>query len=214
MLKIAPSLLSADFSKLKQEIKMVEEAGCDILHLDVMDGHFVPNITFGPFIVRAIDKMTEIPLDVHLMITNPEKYSPEFISAGADWLSFHIEAMNSIQDTKKLIESIKERNVKAGIVINPPTPVDEIEPVINLVDFVLVMTVNPGFGEQELIPEPLDKVRRLKKLGVMVEVDGGVKEDNFTEVLSAGADILVSGSGIFKAKNPIEVIRKMKEGRR
>lgn len=214
MLKIAPSLLSADFSKLKQEIKMVEEAGCDILHLDVMDGHFVPNITFGPFIVRAIDKMTEIPLDVHLMITNPEKYSSEFISAGADWLSFHIEAMNSIQDTKKLIESIKERNVKAGIVINPPTPVDEIEPVINLVDFVLVMTVNPGFGEQELIPEPLDKVRRLKKLGVMVEVDGGVKEDNFTEVLSAGADILVSGSGIFKAKNPIEVIRKMKEGRR
>jgi len=204
---VAPSILSCDFSKLKEEIKMVEEAGADLIHIDVMDGHFVPNITFGPLICEAVNKITDLPLDVHLMIENPEKYYERFIEAGADYISFHIEA---VPEPTELLRKIRENGVKAGLTLNPPTPLSKILPYLKEVDFVLVMTVNPGFGGQKMIEDALSKIPELKKYGVIVEVDGGIKKENAEKVVKLGADIIVSGSGIFKHENPSEVIKYIK----
>lgn len=211
--KIAPSLLSADFANLEKDVKMVEKAGAHLLHIDVMDGHFVPNITIGPFIVKAINKVASIPLDVHLMIENPGDYVDAFIDAGADYLTIHAEATPHLH---RVLQKIKSRGVKAGVSLNPHTPLSVIEEVIMDLDLVLIMSVNPGFGGQSFIPNTLDKLSRLRQLlkeknaeHVEVEVDGGIKLDNIKEVSDAGCDIFVSGSGIFKADNPIETIEKM-----
>lgn len=208
MIQIAPSLLSCDFSRLSQEIRAVEEGGCDLLHLDIMDGHFVPNITFGPVIIKGIRKLTTLPLDTHLMIEEPEKWIPTFADAGADWISFHYEATSSPEHVIKLIKNCRKF---AGIAINPGTPVEAINQWVNQVDFVVIMTVDPGFGEQEFIRQPLEKVEILSKRRVRVEVDGGVKLNNIEEVIKAGAQIIVSGSGIFKTDAPALTVRKFKK---
>ncbi len=207
MVKVSPSLLSCDFSKLREEIRMVERAGCDMLHIDVMDGHFVPNLTFGPVIIQAIKKVATVPLDVHLMITNPEKYYMDYIRSGADYLAFHIEA---VPEPKDLLEKIKSQGIKVGIAINPDTRTEKVLPYKNLLDFVVVMTVFPGFGGQKFIEEPLQKIPILKANGIMVEVDGGVKRHNAKKVVDAGADILVSGSGVFCDNDPEGVIKYFK----
>ncbi|MCK4307239.1 ribulose-phosphate 3-epimerase [candidate division WOR-3 bacterium] len=208
MIELAPSLLSCDFSKLKQEIHTIEDAGCDVLHLDIMDGHFVPNITFGPVVIKGIRKLTKLPLDVHLMIEHPENWITQFASAGADWISFHPEATD---DAGKVIELIKKQGKLAAIALNPDTPLEVVEPYLQELDFVLVMTVNPGFGGQSFIPEPLEKVEILSQKGVRVEVDGGIKLENVERVVKAGAQIIVSGSGIFKTEDPGATVRKFKE---
>jgi ribulose-phosphate 3-epimerase len=190
-----------------EEIKMVEEAGCELLHLDVMDGHFVPNITFGPVIIKGMRKVTKLPLDAHLMIEYPERWVERFIDAGVDWISFHIEATAVPQ---KVIELVKKNKKKVGVAINPGTPVKNIEQLLDLVDFVVVMTVNPGFGGQKFIKEPLKKVEFLSKR-IPVEVDGGVKLDTLGEVVKAGAQIIVSGSGIFCTEDPAATVRKFKD---
>ena len=213
--KIAPSLLSADFSNIEKDIKMVEEAGAHVLHIDVMDGHFVPNITFGPFIVNAINKVATIPLDVHLMIENPGDYIEAFIEAGADYLTVHAEATPHLH---RVLQQIKSKGVKAGVSLNPHTPINLIENVLNDIDLVLIMSVNPGFGGQSFIPNTINKLQELQAMLVKnnathieVEVDGGIKLENIKEVAEAGCDIFVSGSGIFKADNPAKMITKMIE---
>jgi ribulose-phosphate 3-epimerase len=213
--KIAPSLLSADFSNIEKDIKMVEEAGAHVLHIDVMDGHFVPNITFGPFIVSAINKVATIPLDVHLMIENPGDYIEAFIEAGADYLTVHAEATPHLH---RVLQQIKSKGVKAGVSLNPHTPINLIENVLNDIDLVLIMSVNPGFGGQSFIPNTINKLQELQAMLVKnnathieVEVDGGIKLENIKEVAEAGCDIFVSGSGIFKADNPAKMITKMIE---
>ncbi|MDD2890036.1 MAG: ribulose-phosphate 3-epimerase [bacterium] len=207
MIQIAPSLLSADFSQLDKDISMLEQGGCDLLHLDVMDGHFVPNITFGPVVIKGIRKLTKLPLDVHLMIEKPENWIQQFVDAGADWISFHIEATNK---TEQVIEYIKKNNKKAGIVIKPATPLENILPFIHNLDFVLVMTVNPGFGGQEFMCEPIEKIKKLSKENIKIEVDGGINISTAPQVVRAGATILVSGAGIFKTKDPIKAIKELK----
>ncbi|MHB8882062.1 MAG: ribulose-phosphate 3-epimerase [Thermodesulfovibrionales bacterium] len=202
MIKISPSILSADFARLADEIKAAEAAGADMLHIDVMDGHFVPNITIGPFVVEAIRKVTTLPLDVHLMIDDPDRYLSDFIRAGSDILTVHLEAAVHLHRT---VQEIRAAGVKAGVSINPATPVEELTEIIHDLDMVLLMSVNPGFGGQEFIPHTLDKLERLKKmirekgLTVAIEVDGGVKPDNARRVAGAGADILVMGSAFFKS---------------
>lgn len=212
--KIAPSLLSADFCFLGRDIKMLEDAGADILHIDVMDGHFVPNITIGIPVLEAIKKYTKLPCDVHLMIEKPERYVESFVKAGADYLTIHIEACTHLHRTLKHIRGL---GCKSGVALNPHTPVSAIENVLDEVDLVLIMSVNPGFGGQSFIPNALDKIRQLKQLireknleHIEIEVDGGVKLDNIQEVVDAGADIIVSGSGIFNGK-PKEMIAEMKK---
>jgi ribulose-phosphate 3-epimerase len=202
MVKIAPSLLSANFLKLADELKATEEAGVDMLHIDVMDGHFVPNMTIGPFIVEFIRGATKLPLDVHLMIEEPERYVRDFIKAGADYVTVHIEASRHLHRTVGLI---KEYGAKAGVSLNPSTPVMSIESIIHDIDLALLMSVNPGFGGQEFIPHVIDKIRAMKslveekKLPVLVEVDGGIKPENARAVADAGADILVMGSAFYKS---------------
>jgi ribulose-phosphate 3-epimerase len=216
MIKIAPSILSADFLRLGEEIKSAEAAGADLLHVDVMDGHFVPNITIGPFIVEAIRSATSLPLDVHLMIDDPDRYIEDFIKAGADLLTVHYEACVHLHRT---IQCIKESGVKAGVSLNPATPIRSLEHILPDVDVVLVMSVNPGFGGQKFIPQALDKIKILKEmisekeLSVCIEVDGGVKLDNCGDVLSAGADMLVMGSAFFnsKDKNYENFVRQFRE---
>ena len=210
-IKIAPSILSADFSRLGEEIKAVEAAGADLIHVDVMDGHFVPNITIGPLIVRAVRKVTKLPVDVHLMIENPELYIADFAKAGADYITVHTEAAMHLH---RLIQNICEyKGVKAGISLNPATPLEMLEYILGDIDMVLIMSVNPGFGGQAYIPSATDKIRRLRKmidnrkLSVEIEVDGGVKPDNAAEVAAAGADILVAGSAVFGAKDYAAAIR-------
>ncbi|MGM8211798.1 ribulose-phosphate 3-epimerase [Virgibacillus sp. W0430] len=204
MVKIAPSILSADFSKLGAEIIEVEKAGADYIHVDVMDGHFVPNITIGPLIVEAIRPITELPLDVHLMIENPDAYIPMFAEAGASIISVHQEACPHLHRT---IQLIKSHDVKAGIVINPATPVAAIKDIVYAVDLVLVMTVNPGFGGQSFINETVHKIKELHKLRELnnlnfeIEVDGGVNEQTAKLCTEAGADVLVAGSAIFNKDN-------------
>ena len=205
---IAPSLLSSDFSQLKSEVQRCEQAGADILHVDVMDGHFVPNITIGPMIVEAIRPHTNLPLDCHLMISNPDAYIPAFAKAGADWISVHVEACPHLHRTVGMIKNLGK---KAGIVLNPSTPIEFALEAAKDVDFILLMSVNPGFGGQAFIPHVLEKSRKLRLYldengleHVELEIDGGIKPDMTKEVIEAGINIIVSGSGIFSgdlAKN-------------
>ena len=213
MVKIAPTILSADFAKLGEEIKEVESA-VDYIHVDVMDGHFVPNITIGPLIVDAIRPVTDLPLDVHLMIENPEHYIQAFVDAGADIITVHQEACPHLH---RVVQQIKQAGVKAGVVINPATPVESIEYVLEDVDLVLVMTVNPGFGGQSFIPSGLNKIKQLFDLrsehgySYEIEVDGGVNQETAKQCIDAGADVLVAGSAIFNKDNRIEAIKAIKE---
>ncbi len=210
---LAPSILSADFWDLKTQIEAVIRGGADLIHFDVMDGHFVPNITVGPYVLECIKKRIEIPVDAHLMIENADKYIPEFISAGADWISVHIENNYHIHRT---IELIKKKGAKAGIVINPGTSLDLLKEIVHYVDYVLLMSVNPGFGGQKFIERSVHRLRELVNLrditgtDFLIEIDGGIKEDNIGEVVRAGADIVVVGSGIFFADDIENQTRKLK----
>lgn len=201
--RIAPSILSADFARLAEEVARLEQGGADLLHIDVMDGHFVPNLTVGPPIVEALRKVTKLPLDVHLMMTNPDAFLGEFAEAGADYLTVHVEACPHLHRT---VQAIKERNVKAGVTLNPATSLSTLEEIVGDVDLILIMSVNPGFGGQRFIPSVLDKIRRARQLidrahsQAALEVDGGVKVDNAAEIIDAGADILVAGSAIFSSR--------------
>lgn len=212
-IKIAPSLLSADFSRLGEDIKMVESAGAEIIHYDVMDGHFVPNITIGPLVLKDIRKCTELPIDVHLMIENPDNYIPDFAKAGANMISVQYEACVHLHRT---IQLIKDQGCQAGVVLNPHTPLSAIEQILPDLDFVLIMSVNPGFGGQKLIPACVQKIRDLKAIlndrkldHIKIEIDGGVKLDNLKEVIEAGTDWVVSGSGIFNTEDPVKTIQQM-----
>jgi ribulose-phosphate 3-epimerase len=212
-IQIAPSILSADFSRLKDEIQAVEAAGADWLHVDVMDGHFVPNITIGPVVVEWVRKVTAIPVDVHLMITDPDKYAPEFIKAGADWISIHPD---TCADPNATLAKIRELGAKPSIAVNPDVPLSQVEKCFGAVDMVLMMTVFPGFGGQAFIAEVLPKIAELRKLvderklPILVEVDGGIKTDNIARVTQAGAQVIVSGSGIFKTPDYTDTIRQMR----
>ncbi|MEE8074351.1 MAG: ribulose-phosphate 3-epimerase [Candidatus Binatia bacterium] len=212
-IKIAPSILSADFSRLADEIRAVEKAGADWLHLDVMDGHYVPNITIGPIVVEWIRKATELPLDVHLMITDPDKYAPEFIKAGAGWISVHPE---TCKDPKSSLKRIRELGARVSIAVNPDVGLDRVEGYMEDIDMILMMTVFPGFGGQAFIEDVLPKIARVrdlvreKGLQILIEADGGIKTDNISRVLQAGAEVIVSGSGIFKTPNYGETIGKMR----
>ncbi|WP_419888532.1 ribulose-phosphate 3-epimerase [Neobacillus niacini] len=200
MLKIAPSILSADFAKLGDEIIAVEKAGADYIHVDVMDGHFVPNITIGPLIVEAIRPVTKLPLDVHLMIENPDQYIENFAKAGADYITVHVEACRHLHRT---IHHIKSFGIKAGVVLNPATPVNTIEHILKDIDMVLLMSVNPGFGGQKFIPEVLPKIRKVKEMAdsigkdLEIEIDGGVNSETAKLCVEAGANVLVAGSAIY-----------------
>ncbi len=204
MTLIAPSILSADFGKLSEEIRLAEEAGVDMIHIDVMDGHFVPNITIGPLIVEAVRKSTHLPLDVHLMITNSEKYISDFVKAGADYLTVHVEACRHLHRT---ISGIKQHGIKAGVSLNPATSLTTVEEIVQDIDLLLIMSVNPGFGGQHFIFSSIDKIKRAKSMilkkgyNKLVEVDGGVKLENAKEIVKAGADILVIGSAFFRQKD-------------
>ncbi len=213
MVYIAPSVLAADFSKLGEEIRRVEEAGANFLHLDVMDGMFVPNITFGAPVISSIRRGTDLIFDVHLMIKDPQRYLNDFIKAGADIITFHYE---SCDDPHEVVRLIKSHELKVGVSISPKTPAQVLLPLLSEVDMILVMTVEPGFGGQKFMPEMLDKVRLLRreiirrKLKVDIEVDGGISEDNASLVSEAGANILVAGSAIFKSRRPRLVISRMR----
>ncbi len=212
--KIAPSILSADFWNLGEDIKLVENAGADLVHIDVMDGHFVPNITIGPLITKSIQGKTSMPLDVHLMIENPGTYLDAFIKAGADYLTIHHEASTHLH---REIHLIKEAGVKAGVSLNPHTPLHVLDDIIQDLDLVLIMSVNPGFGGQSFIPNTINKLQQLSSIlkergleHIEVEVDGGVKIDNIAEIAEAGADILVAGSAIYGASDPTAAVKEMK----
>ncbi|MFN4319714.1 MAG: ribulose-phosphate 3-epimerase [Aquificaceae bacterium] len=211
---LAPSILSADFWRLGEQIEECVEGGADIIHFDVMDGHFVPNITFGPVLLESIKRHCPLPLDAHLMIENPDRYIPDFIKAGADMVSVHIENTPHIHRTLDLIKSL---GAKAGVVINPGTPLSTLEEAIYYADFVLLMSVNPGFGGQRFIERSLQRLKELKAMvsrinpKVLIEIDGGIKEDNILEVVRAGADILVVGSGLFGAKDIKAQTKRLKE---
>ena len=213
-MKLAPSILSADFSRLGEEVKAVGEAGADFIHVDVMDGHFVPNITIGPLVVEAVRKVTPLPLDVHLMISEPDRYVADFAKAGADYITVHAEVLPHLNRTLALI---REQGVKAGVALNPSTPVSALDWVWEYMDMVLIMTVNPGFGGQKFIKNCLRKISAARTeidrrgLGVLIEVDGGVKLDNVAQVYSAGADILVAGSAVFETGNYKETISAFRE---
>ena len=209
IVQIAPSILSADFAHLADEVAAVEAAGADLLHVDVMDGHFVPNLTVGPPIVESLRKVTTLPLDVHLMVTNPDASIADFAQAGADYLTVHTETCPHLHRT---IQCIKEYEVKAGVTLNPSTSLSAIEEAVADVDLVLIMSVNPGFGGQTFIPACLDKIRRARQLidrtksHALLEVDGGIKVENAGAVLKAGADVLVAGSAIFHSRNYSDTI--------
>jgi len=211
---IAPSILSADFSKLGDEIRSVETAGADWIHVDVMDGHFVPNITIGPLVVEAARRATSLPLDVHLMIEHPDRYIEDFAKAGADVISIQAEACIHLNRT---IQMIKALDLRAGVVLNPATPLSALEWVLEDVDLVMIMSVNPGFGGQKFIPNSLDKIRTLHKmirdrgLCVLIEIDGGVNEKTIKNISDAGADVFVAGSAIFKSPDYKETIGKFRE---
>ncbi|MFA5779267.1 MAG: ribulose-phosphate 3-epimerase [Elusimicrobiota bacterium] len=212
MIEIAPSILSSDFSNLADEIKKCEKAGVKILHIDVMDGHFVPNITIGPVVVESLRKKTKMILDTHLMITDPEKYIGPFAKAGSDWLTFHIEA---VKNPSVLIKKIKSLKLKAGISLNPATPVSALKKYLKELDLVLVMSVNPGFGGQGFIPSALKKISELKKLiknqNIKISVDGGINFDTISGVVKAGSDIVVAGNSVFRSGLGIErSIKKLK----
>jgi len=213
--KIAPSLLSADFTNIAKDIQMVEQGGAHLLHVDVMDGHFVPNLTFGPFIIQAIKRAATIPLDVHLMIENPGTYIDAYADAGADYITVHAEAA---QHLHRVVQQIKKKGKKAGVSLNPHTPISVLENILQDIDLVLIMSVNPGFGGQSFIPNTIKKLHDLNAMlklhnaeHIEIEVDGGIKLDNIREVSDAGCDVFVSGSGIFAETEPKATIRKMIE---
>jgi ribulose-phosphate 3-epimerase len=214
MIEIVPSILSADFARLAEEIARVERGGASLLHLDVMDGHFVPNLTIGPPVVESIRKSTRLHLDVHLMIENPERYAQSFVQAGANSVSVHYEACRHLDGVLGLIRA---EGAMAGVVLNPATPVAVLEDVLEVADYVLLMSVNPGFGGQKLIPYVLDKVRKLdsmrraKKLALPIEIDGGVHRENLADVVRAGCDWIVTGSAVFHSADPEATVREMRE---
>ncbi|MBS4207667.1 ribulose-phosphate 3-epimerase [Bacillus sp. FJAT-50079] len=214
MMKIAPSILAADFSKLADEIKEVEAAGADLIHIDVMDGHFVPNISFGSLIVEAVRKVTDLPLDVHLMIEEPARYIEEFVNAGADYVTVHVEADPHVHRT---IQEIRRLGAKPGVVLNPATSVSTIEHIIDDIDMVLLMTVNPGFGGQSFIPNVLPKIREVKamidrkQLSVDIEVDGGVNSETIRQCMDAGANVFVAGSNIFANEDRKAAIQELRK---
>ncbi len=214
MKKIAPSILSADFSRLGEEVRAVEKAGADVIHVDVMDGHFVPNITIGPLVVEGLRKLTSLPLDVHLMIENPERYVEAFAQAGSDWITVHVEACPRL---KQIIRKINQLKVRPGIVLKPATPLKTLFPVIDYIELVLLMSVNPGFGGQSFMPSTLKKIERLRKIvdqnryPLEIEVDGGIKTENIGEVSRAGGDVFVVGTGIFKTNNYQETMKKLRQ---
>ncbi len=214
MKKICPSILSADFGKLAEEIKSVESAGADIIHCDIMDGHFVPNLTFGPDIVSKVNEITDLPLDVHLMINSPEKFIEAFQKAGADYISVHLENNYHLN---RLLNRIKDLKVKAGVAINPSTPVKALEYVLEYADFVLVMSVNPGFGGQKFVSNSLNKVRELKEIilkhnyNCLIEIDGGIGPANIKEVSDAGVDMFVCGASVFKSEDVKKSVAGMKK---
>ncbi len=213
-IEIAPSILSADFAHLAREIGNAERGGADLIHLDIMDGHFVPNMTIGPPVVASIREATRLPLDAHLMIEQPDRYLEKFVEAGVSWLSVHVEADTHLDRT---LSFLRDKKIRAGVAINPGTSLSSLDEILPLADFVLIMTVNPGFGGQKFIPSTLKKIRRLREIIVSngcdtrIEVDGGIGADNLQDVLRAGAEIIVMGSAIFSAKNNAsQAVREMK----
>lgn len=214
MIEIAPSILSADFTRLGEQVQLVERAGAALIHVDVMDGRFVPNITVGPLVVEAVRRVTDLPLDVHLMIVEPERYIEDFVKAGANLISVHVEATVHLH---RALARIRELGCQAGAVLNPATPLSAVEEVLPLADYVLIMSVNPGFAGQTFIPASLYKVRRLdrliqdRQLKTRIEIDGGISTANVEQVVTAGAEILVAGSAIFGAPDPAAVIHEMLE---
>jgi len=206
MIKLAPSILSADFARLGEQIEEVAGAGADYIHVDVMDGHFVPNISIGAPVVAAIRPLTSLPLDVHLMIERPERYIDDFVKAGADIITVHVEASRHLTST---IKAIKDMGIRAGVSLNPPTPLSAVDEFMRYVDLVLVMSVNPGFGGQPFIPETLPRIERMRKMiedrrpGIELEVDGGINAENAPEIVGAGADVLVAGNSVFRAEDGI-----------
>ena len=214
MIKLAPSILSADFARLLEDVKKVEKAGCEYLHIDVMDGHFVPNITLGPAIVKSLRRDVNMVFDTHLMIENPDDYIKDFVGAGSDLIVVHAEACRHLHRT---IQNIKSYNVKVGVALNPATSIESIKHIIEDVDMVLIMTVNPGFGGQSFIESMLEKIKELKQLiddknlNVDIQVDGGIKPDNIHKVVEAGANIIVAGSAIFNSENIEETVSLMRK---
>jgi ribulose-phosphate 3-epimerase len=212
MVQILPSILSADFARLGEEIAKVESGGATMLHVDIMDGHFVPNLTMGPPVVQSIRKITKMTLDVHLMITDPDTFAPVFIEAGADQVSVHYEAARHLDRTVHLIQGL---GAKAGVVLNPATPVSLLEDILPVLDYVLVMSVNPGFGGQKFIPNALNKIRRLARLRrerglrFAIEIDGGVNDDNLVDIVKAGCDWMVAGSHVFGSADPAATVKNM-----
>ena len=214
MVEIAPSILSADFARLGQEIEAVERGGASLIHVDVMDGRFVPNITIGLPVVKGISRATRLPIDAHLMIVEPGRYAEQFVKAGAKMVSIHVEADPHLQRT---ITAIKGAGAQAGVAINPATPLSALDEVLNFADYILVMSVNPGFGGQMFIPTSVDKVRRLRQtivgrgLNVRIEIDGGIDRHNIDEVAAAGAEIIVSGTAVFGGGDPAAAVSQLRE---
>ena len=212
MIELAPSILSADFARLAEQVRAAEQGGATVLHVDVMDGHFVPNLTVGPPVVASLRKATSLPLDVHLMIEDPDQYIPVFADAGADWISVHQEACRHLHRTLQLIRS---HGAKVGVVLNPATPVDQLSEVLEMVDYVLLMSVNPGFGGQKFIPAVLRKMpwllemRATRRLNFRVEIDGGVATDTVGDIVRAGVEILVAGNAVFGKGDPAENARRL-----
>src|SRR5690348_11706619 len=214
MIEILPSILAADFARLGEEIERVERGGAKMIHVDVMDGHFVPNITIGPPVVKSLRKATKLKLDVHLMISDPDKYAPAFVEAGADHVLVHQEACKHLDCT---LRTIQKEGALAGVVLNPATPVSTLENVLEVADYVLIMSVNPGFGGQEFIPHALDKVRRLDRmrrdarLALPIEIDGGITKENLADAVRAGCDWIVTGSSVFHTPDPAATLSEMRQ---